>query len=414
MKHFFLSAPSFHQEPIVQTLRRAVFEKADEDAFPFSFLEKQAPHTVMLFSDSQKIIEEAAARGFRTFFLPKRNFPMKDTFSVLSLSLFETIAVILTESCRLDDFSPLYEDRRALFFQFADTAVLSEELTDDGLTQALENGDWSETATPTESAESLVLPEEPEEPTELTLTDVTDPPKTTYTVTASFSLDNSEPYSSVELIDLLYSDPSETIEEAPTVKPTPLSHFVFEWIELFTLSLAAVVLLMVFFFRHSPVSGTSMVPTLENGDVLLLTQVGYTVEGGDIVILQTPQDDLRRPLVKRVIATEGQKIRINFETWEIFINGILLEEHYLDHTDKSECMKPYMIFEVPHLMGFERVDKDHLIYEATVPEHKIFVLGDNRQNSKDSRTIGFIDERYVIGEVIFRLLPFSSAGTVAD
>ena len=148
-----------------------------------------------------------------------------------------------------------------------------------------------------------------------------------------------------------------------------------------------------------------MLPTLHSGDVLILSEIGFTPESGDIVIIQTPLDDLRKPLVKRVIATSGQTIRINFETWEIFVNGKRLDEPYLDETDKSYVMELYF---TPTY--FEKVDPMHEIYEATVPEHHIFVLGDNRQNSKDSRTLGFIDERHVIGEVVYRLLPFSSMG----
>ncbi|MBQ7364859.1 MAG: signal peptidase I [Clostridia bacterium] len=199
------------------------------------------------------------------------------------------------------------------------------------------------------------------------------------------------------------AEPRENTE--PASPAVPFSRIIFEWVELFAFSLAAVLLIMTFFIRHSPVSGSSMTPTLKGGDVLLLTEFGFTPECGDIVIVQTPLDDLRKPLVKRVIATSGQTVRINFETWEIFINGERLAEPYLDSTDKSYVMELYYT-----AMYLEKVDPLFEIYETVVPDHHLFVMGDNRQNSKDSRTLGFIDERHVIGEVVYRILPFSSLG----
>ena len=171
------------------------------------------------------------------------------------------------------------------------------------------------------------------------------------------------------------------------------------------LSLAVVLLIMTFFIRHSPVIGSSMSPTLYEGDVLLLTQIGFTPETGDIIIIQTDRDDLRRPLVKRVIATEGQTVRIDFINWQIYIDGVLLKEDYLSATNKSIPMETYSIARY-----FTAIEGENTVYEATVPEGHLFVLGDNRNNSKDSRDLGFIDERHVIGEVVYRLLPLSAMG----
>ena len=147
-----------------------------------------------------------------------------------------------------------------------------------------------------------------------------------------------------------------------------------------------------------------MMPTLHENDVLIISRAGYTPENGDIVIIQTP-DDLKRPLVKRVIATGGQTVRIDFDAWKIYVNGTLVEENYIRKT--NEPMTRYNIGNY-----FEKIDAEQKIYEAVVPENCVFVLGDNRNNSKDSRALGFIDERYVIGEVNFRLLPLSSIGDV--
>lgn len=195
----------------------------------------------------------------------------------------------------------------------------------------------------------------------------------------------------------------QTGEENEVKKP--ISHAVFEWIELFALSLAAVLIIMTFFIRHSPVSGDSMMPTLHENDVLIITRAGYEAENNDIVIIQSPDYDARRALVKRVIAVGGQTVRIDFDTWEIYVDGKLIKEDYINKL--NEPMKRYEISNF-----FNKVDPNRKIFEQTVPENHVFVLGDNRNNSYDSRALGFIDERYIIGEVNFRLLPLSSIGDV--
>lgn len=204
------------------------------------------------------------------------------------------------------------------------------------------------------------------------------------------------------LEELVGEEETPESEDAKTKKP--LSHALFEWIELFALSLAAVLIIMTFFIRHSPVSGESMMPTLHENDVLIISRVGFTPENGDIVIIQTP-DDIKRPLVKRVIAVGGQTVRIDFDEWKIYVDEKLVKEDYIRKT--NEPMKRYEINSY-----FNKIDAELKIYEEVVPEGYVFVLGDNRNNSKDSRTLGFIDERYIIGEVNFRLLPLSAIGDV--
>ena len=148
-----------------------------------------------------------------------------------------------------------------------------------------------------------------------------------------------------------------------------------------------------------------MMPTLHENDVLIITRAGYEAENNDIVIIQSPDYDARRALVKRVIAVGGQTVRINFDTWEIYVDGKLIKEDYINKL--NEPMKRYEISNF-----FNKVDPNRRIFEQTVPENHVFVLGDNRNNSYDSRALGFIDERYIIGEVNFRLLPLSSIGDV--
>ena len=168
-----------------------------------------------------------------------------------------------------------------------------------------------------------------------------------------------------------------------------VSRSLLEWVELFVLALAVALLLLTFVVRHSPVYGDSMYPTLAEGDVVLVSNLFYTPARGDIVIVQSGGYGYTKPLVKRVIAVGGDTIDINSDTWEVRVNGELIDEPYL--VKKSGSMTTYSM--------------EHLTFPYTIPEGALFVMGDNRTVSADSRyaTIGLIDTRYVIGRVWLRI-----------
>lgn len=170
----------------------------------------------------------------------------------------------------------------------------------------------------------------------------------------------------------------------------------FEVVEAFVLALAVVLVVLTFVVRHSPVIGNSMYPTLRDGDVLLVSGLCYTPAQGDIVIVQSKAFGLASPLVKRVIAVGGDKLDINFETWEVRVNDVLLDEPYLGDVRNGS-------------MTTQSVE--HLSFPMIIPEGYLFVMGDNRKNSKDSRSadVGLIDARYVIGRVWSRILPTENA-----
>lgn len=152
--------------------------------------------------------------------------------------------------------------------------------------------------------------------------------------------------------------------------------------------LAALVIIFVIFtflFRAVSVVGSSMVPTLANGDWLLVSaQSEY--ERGDIIIITQP-NDRNEPLVKRIVALGGETIDINFATHEVTVNGEVLDEPY--------------IYE-PTALSYD------IDFPYHVPEGCVFAMGDNRNDSLDSRSsrIGPIDERYILGKAIVRILPF--------
>lgn len=150
-------------------------------------------------------------------------------------------------------------------------------------------------------------------------------------------------------------------------------------------AVTVIMILFTFVFRFVGVNGPSMQPTLYDGDWLIVTAIKPHFEYGDIIISTQP-NILNEPIVKRVIATGGQKVDIDFSTGSVYVDGKLLEEKYImGNTTGSE--------------GFSG--------SAVVPEGKLFVMGDNRQNSTDSRSeiIGFIDERYIVGKAKMRVFP---------
>lgn len=160
--------------------------------------------------------------------------------------------------------------------------------------------------------------------------------------------------------------------------------------------LAAVTLVFVFVVRLVGVQGDSMLPTLHNRDYLVLESNflygSNDLEYGDVVVLNVPhyQHNGEGPIVKRVIATEGQTVDIDFETGVVYVDGVRLVEDYIN---------------APTFLNWE--GEFAMEYPVTVPEGCIFVLGDNRNNSMDSRyaPIGMVDEQYVLGKVLLIVLP---------
>ena len=155
---------------------------------------------------------------------------------------------------------------------------------------------------------------------------------------------------------------------------------------VYLLSLIVIVLLLI--FRVVVVSGSSMYDTLKHGDYLLLLSSTFyrTPEQGDIVVISKESFDQGAPIVKRIVATEGQTVDIDFETGIVYVDGYALEEPYTytPTTRPGGVQFPLEVYD-----GF------------------VFVLGDNRDNSRDSRypEIGLIDQREILGKAIFLLLP---------
>lgn len=161
--------------------------------------------------------------------------------------------------------------------------------------------------------------------------------------------------------------------------------------------LAGIMLVLLLLFRVVVVSGPSMNDTLIDGDyLLLLNNVFYgDPKQGDIIVASKDSFKDGEPIIKRVIATEGQEVDIDFSAGIVYVDGVPLEEEYTKTlTTRQEGVQ----------------------FPLTVDEGCIFVMGDNRDGSKDSRNpeIGLIDTREVLGKAIFLIIPGADASDKRD
>ena len=171
---------------------------------------------------------------------------------------------------------------------------------------------------------------------------------------------------------------------------------ILDWIETLVLYCFVALLIFTCICKLVIVDGPSMEPTLYNNQKLIVSNLFYTPKSGDIIIFNNKTSLMEKTLVKRVIATEGQKIKIDFDSGFIYIDGEgpISEDYIKSATTLEENFNSYY-------------EKDENGY-VTVPESCVFVLGDNRGNSTDSRSaaVGFVPVDNIIGKVIFRIYPF--------
>lgn len=170
----------------------------------------------------------------------------------------------------------------------------------------------------------------------------------------------------------------------------------FSWAESLMLVLIFFVIVFTFFVRLIGVDGSSMYPTLEDHNIMVVSNLGYKPEKGDVVVLRKEGFYYDQPIVKRIIATGGDTVDIDVITGDVLINGEVLDEPYI-----------YEKINTLERMGDQ-------VYPLVVPEGHIYVLGDNRNGSRDSRWMDLdtVDERYILGHVLNVVYPFDKFGSV--
>ena len=183
-------------------------------------------------------------------------------------------------------------------------------------------------------------------------------------------------------------------EEQDKKKKDNSAEDMLDWLEMLITVFFAVVLVFTFIFRIAIVDGESMVPTLEDKDKLVVSHLFYEPEDGDVVIVNSK--GLGKVIVKRVIATENQTVDVDYSEGKVYVDGQLLDEPYINEPTVTD-------------FGFHD-------YPVTVPAGHVFVMGDNRNHSTDSRaeSVGFVDKSDIMGKAVFRIWPFNKLGTLPE
>ena len=208
--------------------------------------------------------------------------------------------------------------------------------------------------------------------------------------------------------EIIESEKSETTEKSKFVVADSdgFGPGIFDWVRCIIVAVSIVVFILTFVFRLVEVDGTSMLNTLENSDKVIVTNMFYTPKNNDIIVISHAAE-YNNPIIKRVIATAGQTVRLDYEHDKIYVDGVQLDEPYIKEGG-------------PVIQGNASEEGNYLAQDDegnfVVPEGKLFVLGDNRQVSLDSRNskIGLIDINDVIGKAQFVVFPFNHFGNVYD
>ena len=207
--------------------------------------------------------------------------------------------------------------------------------------------------------------------------------------------DAAEPAENVsrDVVIPMDEDKNELTEEEPK---KPFSEL-FDWASCLVYAVALMLAINLFFFRSITVRGDSMNDTLVNNDQVIVTNFLYKPDYGDIVVIQANRlpiqgtDLYGEPIIKRVIALAGDTVKIDYIKGEVYRNGELISEDYIK--------------ELTHLHGFGYMESGETY---TVPDNCVFVMGDNRNVSNDSRNlkdVGFIDTDMIIGKAFVRFSP---------
>ena len=179
-------------------------------------------------------------------------------------------------------------------------------------------------------------------------------------------------------------------EESPSFKLD-----LYFWMQALAMALIFLILTFTLLGRVIRVEGSSMLPTLHENDLMLLQSIAYTPKQGDVVVLRKPSL-MSVPIVKRVIAVGGQHVTVDYANHCVYVDGVALDEPYINELMRDP-LSPFLT-----------------VLDVDVPEGSIYVRGDNRNHSSDSRDerLGTVDTRYVLGRAFWVLVPFGHFGAI--
>ncbi len=189
-------------------------------------------------------------------------------------------------------------------------------------------------------------------------------------------------------------------EENVSKKSFSFKNELFDWLEILITAIIILVVLFSFVFKTVTIEGRSMQNTLNQGEVVVISNLGYEPKRGDIVVISRNANNIlnhsdgNTPIIKRIIATQGQVVDIDFNSGKVYVDGVALVEEY---TKSSTNLRGDIDFPV------------------VVKEGCVFVLGDNRNDSTDSRNSsigdnGMVDTRHILGKALFRVFPLNGFG----
>ena len=216
-----------------------------------------------------------------------------------------------------------------------------------------------------------------------------------------------------EIEETAQTEKKGLFSKKPKEKKTPVRE-VFDWVEIIALSLAFVLLTFSYIARQARVDGSSMRETFHHGESIVISNLFYTPKQGDVIVFQVPNSPLTtEPIIKRVIAVGGQTVYIDFDNWKVYVyddasltvDQVLATVHPLDEPyieAMREKLESYTVMNGKNSYG-------GYTYPLTIEKGKLFCMGDNRNGSTDSRwtILGPVDERYVLGKVLFRIYPLT-------
>ncbi len=195
----------------------------------------------------------------------------------------------------------------------------------------------------------------------------------------------------IEIVEKQEQD-GDTSPKKSNSKEADVNRELFDWASSLVTALIILTITFAFLFRLVGVSGGSMEHTLHGNDFLIISDLFYEPKAGDIVVM-TKKTFSPDSFVKRIIATEGQTVDIDYDSGVVYVDGVKLDEPYT----KTPTTR-----------------RGDVMFPVTVPPGHIFVMGDNRNGSTDSRVslIGMVDERHILGRVLLRVFPFNKFGIV--